>query len=152
MEFGQAGHSLVVTLAAGPSGIGKDDIAALSGPDGGNRLVKLVTSFMMRAWGAHGTGLTDRRFETVEFRKETGKGFNIEPFFCACSQIRVRDLGARIEGEPTVMRMVAYACIDLKDMMTAAHVAYSERGREKDLSDQAFAEGERIARSLRRLP
>lgn len=151
-ELGGQGHSLVVTVASGTSGIGRDEIAALTGPDGGNRLVKLVMSFMIRAWAEHGRGLSGGRFETLEFRRESGKGFSIEPFFCACSHIRARDLGARVDGEPTLMRMVAYACVDMKDLTTAVNVAYSERGLEKDLSDSSFAEGERIARSLQRRP
>jgi hypothetical protein len=36
--------------------------------------------------------------------------------------------------------------------VVAAHVSYSERGREQDLSDEVMGEGEIFARSLRRGP
>jgi hypothetical protein len=59
----------------------------------------------------------------------------------------VLDQEAIVEGEPTHLRFVAYSCMNLVGVV-AAHVSYSERGREQDLSDEVMAEGERFARSL----
>ena len=66
-------------------------------------------------------------------------------------RVRLLDQGAIVGGAPTHLRFVAYSCMNFVDVV-AAHVSYSERGREQDLSDEVMGEGEIFARSLRRGP
>lgn len=150
-RLGPKDHSLVLIAATGPSGISRQDIVALRGPDGGNQLVKLLARFAERAWKAHAAGMQDARFEPLDVVHETGKKYSLGKFICAYSRIVVRDRGALVDGVPTRLRYVAYSCVEFPDMIAAAAVTYSERGREQDLSCDAMAEGERFARSLQRL-
>ena len=150
--LGTEGQGLLLSAVTGPSGISREDILSLDGPNAGNRLVKLVSRFVEQAWKAHAAGMKEKRFERIEVVNETGGKFSIGKFFCAYSRIRVRDGAAMIDGLPTHLRYVAYSCIEFSDMTVAADVSYSERGREQDLSDEAMAEGERFAWSLQRRP
>jgi hypothetical protein len=154
------GHSLVLMAVTGPSGISLEDMKSLSGKDGGNRLVKLVTRFTEGAWKAHASGIQGNRFKKIDavnetkmdIVNETSGNDRLNKFICAYSRIRVYDREAMVDGKPTQMRYVAYTCIEFPDMIVAAHVSYSERGREEDLSEDAMAEGERIVHSLQRKP
>jgi hypothetical protein len=154
------GHTLVFTAVTGPSGISQKDIQTLQGSGGGNRLVKLVTRFTEDAWKAHNSGLQGGRFEKIDAVNDTNMDIvnaasekdRLNKFICAYSRIRVYDREAIVDGRPTQMRYVAYTCIEFPDMTVAAHVSYSERGREQDLSEDALTEGERMARSLQRKP
>ena len=143
------GHSLVFVATTGPSGITHDEIVSIGGPDGANKLVKLVTAFNMRAWKAHASGNSDR-FEKIDAKTDSGGAFDIGKLLCAYSLIKVRDHDRIIDGSPAVLRVASYTCIEFPDMKVAATVSYSERGREQDLAESAMAEGEKIARSLLR--
>jgi hypothetical protein len=149
--LGQGDHSLVLVATTGPSGISHEEIVALRGPEGGNKLVKLTARFVERAWKAHAAGMQDSRFEVLDVVNETGGKYSLGKFFCGYSRIVVRDRGALVDGVPMRLRYVAYSCVEFPDMKVAATVTYSERGREQDLSCDAMAEGERFARSLQRL-
>jgi hypothetical protein len=150
-QLDEQGHSLVLAAGTGPSGITLEDIHGIGrGPGSGERLVKLVMRFVERAWKANATGMEQSRFERIEVVNETAGKYNIGKFICAYSRIRLLDRGAMVDGVPTQLRYVAYACIGLPDMEVAGHVSYSERGREQDLSDGVVAEGERFVRSLER--
>jgi hypothetical protein len=149
--LGPQDHSLVLAAATGPSGISREEIVAVAGPNGGTQLVKLVARFVERAWKAHAAGMQDARFEPVDVVNETGGKYSVGKFICGYSRIVVRDRGALADGVPARLRYVAYSCVEFPDLTVAATVSYSERGREQDLSDDAMAEGERFARSLRRL-
>jgi hypothetical protein len=148
--LGPDDHSLALIATTGPSGITRQEILAVSGPNGANQVVKLVARFVERAWKAHAGGLQDGRFEAIETVNETGGNYSFGKFFCGYSRIVVRDRGALVDGVPTRLRYVAYSCVEFPDMTVAASVSYSERGREQDLTDSALAEGERFARSLER--
>lgn len=149
--LGQDDHSLVLVATTGPSGISREEILAVRGPDGGNKLVKLFARLSERTWKAHTAGMQDARFEPLDVFHDTGKKYSLGKLLCDYSRIVVRDRGALVDGVPTRLRYVAYTCVQFPDMIVAATVTYSERGREQDLSCDAMAEGERFARSLQRL-
>jgi hypothetical protein len=146
------GHSLAFVVATGPSGITQQDLMQIRGPEGGARLAKLVSGYYGRAWAAHAAGMNQSRFTKIDVANDSGKEAALGELLCAKSRIRVRDRGGMPEGATRQLRYVAYSCIQFPDMTTAAYVSYSERGRDEDLSDEAMAEGERLAQSLRRAP
>lgn len=146
------GHTLAFVVATGPSGITPQDLMEIRGPEGGARLAKLVSGFYGRAWAAHAAGMNQSRFTKVEKVNDSGREAAVGEFLCAKSRIRVRDSSGLSGGATRQLRYVAYTCIQFPDMTTAAYVSYSERGRDEDLSDEAMAEGERLAQSLRRAP
>ena len=148
--LGAEGHGLAVIAATGPSGITRQEIIGAGESKDANALVKLVSRFVGVAWKRHAAGLQEGRFEVVDTVNEmAGKGV-MGDLVCAYSRIVARDRGAVVDGAPARLRYVGYTCIEFPDMTVAAHVSYSERGREQDLSDAAMAEGERTARSLQR--
>ena len=150
-QLGPEDHSLVLAAATGPSGISREEIIAVRGSNGADKLVKLITRFVDRAWKSHAAGFQDARFETIDVVDETGGNYSFGKFFCGYSRIVVRDHGAHADDIPARLRYVAYSCVEFSDMAVAATVSYSERGREQDLSEEAMAEGERFARSLQRI-
>ena len=150
--LGPESHSLALIADTGPSGITPQEIRAIGRPNAADQVVKLIGRFVSSAWKSHAAGLQDARYETVETVNETGGKYSFGKFFCGYSRIVVRDRGAMMDGVPAMLRHVAYSCITFPDMVTAASVTYSERGREQDLSSEAMAEGERFALSLQRRP
>lgn len=147
-QMNERGHSLVLMATTRPSGITSEDIRATGGDV--NRLIRLIARFQELSWKLD-TALDQRRFEKLEVFNESSGKYSIGKFTCAYSRVRVLDQGAIVEGAPTHLRFVAYSCMNFVDDV-AAHVSYSERGREQDLSDELMGEGERFARSLRRGP
>jgi len=150
--LGPETHTMVMMTAAGPSGITREQLAAIANADskeGATLLLRAVSGFMAAAWKWHAAGL-DRGRYTVLSKEDTSDAKFAGDVMCAATRIRARDRGPEgYSGEPLILRYVGYTCVSLKRLLDSAHVSYSERGLEADLSPAALEAGEAFARSLR---